>query len=175
MMTDKNDKDKALWAHVTKDVKPLEDRFQNKQNENVRPELKNRENRDNETPSNRATQKPKSNEIDYRTAQRLKKGQVPIDGRLDLHGMTQNQAFDALQSLIPRAYTAEKRCLLIITGKGTRRSASADEKPGVLKQKVPHWLSETPLNHYVLKIQTAHVKDGGEGALYVYLRRNRAP
>lgn len=162
--------DKALWEHVTRDIKPLDN---TKTHNPAEPKevIKH--------PTRAKKQfiephiQPKSNEVDRQTARRLKRGQIPIEGRLDLHGMTQTHAFDALSRLIPMAYGQRKRCVLVITGKGTKRSSDAEYKTGILKQKVPDWLNEAPLKQFVLKIQTAHIKDGGEGALYVYLRRQR--
>lgn len=117
-----------------------------------------------------------SEEVDRRTAQRLKRGQIPIEGRLDLHGMTQIQAYDALKSFIPDMYHQGKRCILVITGKGASKNSAmslADYEPGVLKQKTPDWLKEPHLRQYVLKVQAARQDHGGGGALYVLLRRQR--
>ena len=116
--------------------------------------------------------------IDRRTQQRLKRGKMPIDGRLDLHGKTQNEAYDALLKYIPAAQISGKRCILVITGKGQPRYGDpslleCSEHIGVLKQKTPYWLSTPPLNKYVLDIQPARPNHGGEGALYVLLRRKR--
>ncbi len=165
--------EKTLWDYVTKDVTPLKSKIgDNKKTEQPeKPQVKSKKQIEKSQPYR--SEKTRANEIDHQTARRLKRGQIPIEGRLDLHGMTQTQAYDALQRLIPMSYGQKKRCILIITGKGTRRSSDAEYKPGVLKQKVPEWLREPPLQQFILKTQTAHIKDGGEGALYVYLRRQR--
>ncbi len=105
-------------------------------------------------------------QLDARTDQRLRRGQLPIDGTLDLHGMTQAEAHERLEGFVQRAYARKKRCLLIITGKG--RSG-----PGVLRQKLPQWLSLPPLQGMVLKIYPAAAEHGGSGAWYVYLKRQR--
>jgi len=117
-------------------------------------------------------------DMDHRTRQRLKRGKMTIDGRIDLHGMTQQQAFQILKEYIPQAHNDGKRCILIITGKGQPRSGDPSliersESMGVLKQKTPEWLSTPPLVSYVLDIQLARPNHGGEGALYVLLRRKR--
>jgi len=166
---DKKECDKSLWQSVTKDVTPLNAQKYSSTKENKEPRHTTRE------VAKETIIQPhsKSNEVDHQTARRLKRGKIPIEGRLDLHGMTQTQAFDALQRLIPMAYGQRKRCILVITGKGTRRSSNEEFKTGILKQKVPEWLNEPPLGQFVLKLQTAQIKDGGEGALYVYLRRQR--
>ena len=117
-------------------------------------------------------------DVDKQTRRRLRRGQIPIDGCLDLHGMTQQQAQQALLGYIPSAYNADKRCILIVTGKGQPRHGNLDlleriEHVGVLKQKTPQWLCMVPLSSYILDIQPARPNHGGEGALYVLLRRKR--
>lgn len=104
--------------------------------------------------------------LDSRTDARLRKGQMPIEGRLDLHGLGQERAREALRDFIIGRQNRGARCVLVITGKGSM-------KGGILKQKVPEWLWEPPLRHLVLRHYPARPKDGGEGALYVLLRRNR--
>lgn len=104
--------------------------------------------------------------IDKRTAERFRKGQREIEGRLDLHGMTQDAAWHRLVSTIERAHRDGKRALLVITGKGNAGG-------GVLRTTVPRWLTEAPLKPLVLAHAPAQPKDGGSGALYVLLRRKR--
>ena len=105
--------------------------------------------------------------LDRRTAQKLRRGQMPIEARLDLHGMTQEAAHRELSGFIARASASGKRVLLIITGKGTR------EGGGVLRQAVPRWLAEPALRGRVLATAPALPKDGGGGAFYLLLRRER--
>ena len=100
--------------------------------------------------------------LDRRSAQRLKRGQMTIEGRLDLHGMTQAEAHRALDQFIARAAIAKKRHLLVITGKS-----------GVLRAAVPRWLDKPELSGLVLAASEAQPKDGGAGALYLLLRRQR--
>lgn len=102
--------------------------------------------------------------IDRATAERLKRGRYPIDGHLDLHGMTQAEAHRALFRAVAGARAAGRRCLLVITGHG-RISG------GVLKAAVPRWLGEPGLRSHILAIAPARPHDGGSGALYVLLRR----
>ena len=110
--------------------------------------------------------------IDKRQAERFRRGQTPIDGKIDLHGRTQQEAHDALHTFIMRAYRAGKRCLLVITGKGmTTKQGVA--KAGVLKENVPRWLNEPSLRRHVLAFAYARPEHGGEGALYVLLKRER--
>jgi len=106
--------------------------------------------------------------LDKRRARRLRRGELPIDGRLDLHGMTQDAAHRALRAFLLRAQASGERCVLVITGKG-RTGAG----PGVLRTMLPRWLRETPLAGAVLAWQPAQPRHGGEGAAYVLLRRKR--
>lgn len=113
--------------------------------------------------------------IDRRTADRLKRGIIPIDARLDLHGLTEAAAFDALGGFIRRSAAAERRHTLVITGKGRDEPDEPGPIPtrrrGVLRQAVPRWLAEPPLADLVLGVGPAGPGHGGNGALYVLLRR----
>jgi DNA-nicking Smr family endonuclease len=105
--------------------------------------------------------------LDRRQALRLKRGQLEIEARLDLHGMVQTEAHRELAGFIARCYAAGKRTLLVVTGKGTR------EGSGVLRAAVPRWLAEPALRDRVLASAPAQPRDGGGGALYILLRRAR--
>ena len=104
-----------------------------------------------------------------RTAMRLKRGQLDIEGRIDLHGLTQEEAHRALIAFVQGAAGAGRRCVLVITGKGGRAAGGI----GVLRAAVPTWLNGPELRHQVLSFCHAAPKDGGIGALYVLLRRRR--
>lgn len=101
--------------------------------------------------------------IDGGTQRRLFRGEVPVDSRLDLHGMTTARAHKQLTQFIETKAYQGCRCVLVITGKGS----------GVLRGSVPNWLKQTPLSVHVLALAEAKPKDGGSGALYVLLRRKR--
>ncbi|KAA0580241.1 DNA mismatch repair protein MutS [Azospirillum sp. INR13] len=105
--------------------------------------------------------------IDRRTGDRFRRGELEIDGRIDLHGMTQAQAHTALASFVHRAWNEGRRCVLVITGKGSFGGL------GVLRQATPRWLADPALRPMVLAIQPARPKDGGDGALYVLIKRRR--
>jgi DNA-nicking Smr family endonuclease len=115
--------------------------------------------------------------LDRRTSERLKRGQLPIEARLDLHGMTQDQARRSLDAFITHAHDRGLRAVLIITGKGLKPRASDaglwDPEPGVLKTQTPRWLNEAPNRARVLAFTAAQPRDGGSGALYVLIRRHR--
>jgi len=107
--------------------------------------------------------------LDRRSATRLRRGQYGVEDRIDLHGMTQEAAHRALRAFVTGASARGLRCVLVITGKGL----SPNGRTGVLRQSVPRWLNEHPLRNAVLAFHNARPKDGGEGALYVLLRRSR--
>ncbi|HEY9078606.1 Smr/MutS family protein [Magnetovibrio sp.] len=105
--------------------------------------------------------------LDKATAKRMRRGQVRLEGRLDLHGQTQAEAHRALDAFLDAAYMVGKREVLVITGKGTR----ADGSIGVLREQVPRWLSSYPNRAKVVAFSYASPKDGGVGALYVRLKK----
>jgi DNA-nicking Smr family endonuclease len=109
------------------------------------------------------------------TQDKLRRGLVEPDARIDLHGMTQGAAHRALFTWMAAAHARGYRLVLVITGKGNPKN---DENApwmmsdhGVLKQMVPRWLNEPELAALIASVQPAHVKHGGGGALYVYLRK----
>jgi DNA-nicking Smr family endonuclease len=106
--------------------------------------------------------------IDRANAERLKRGRHPISAQLDLHGLTQAEAHRQLIRFVEGSYQAGQRCVLIITGRGL-----GPEGPGVLKGAVPRWLAESELRRRVLAVAEARPRDGGAGALYLLLRRQR--
>ncbi|MEM6810872.1 MAG: Smr/MutS family protein [Pseudomonadota bacterium] len=125
-------------------------------------------------PSISSTQAEKSNEIDRRTAEKLRKGQLSIEARCDLHGLNQVQARQRLENFIIGSVAKGKRCVLVITGKGrslVATDAVIEPELGVLKQKLPEWLNSKPISSHILRYYPAKPKDGGSGAMYVYLRK----
>jgi DNA-nicking Smr family endonuclease len=107
--------------------------------------------------------------LDRKVKQKIARGRAGIDARLDLHGHTQAEAHDALLRFLRRAQAKGERLVLVITGKGGR---SADDR-GVLKRAVPLWLSRPDFRDLVLGFAPAATAHGGEGALYVRLRKAR--
>ena len=104
--------------------------------------------------------------IDRSSARRMQRGQVPIEGRLDLHGLSQEQAQKEVKAFIGSAVQKNFRHVLIITGKGR-------DGHGILREKVPEWLKDAPLCYHLNAISYAQPKDGGKGALYIRLKRHR--
>lgn len=108
--------------------------------------------------------------VDKRTMDRLRRGQLPVEAEIDLHGHTQDEAHHVLNAFIAGHAAAGRRCVRVITGKGSFRQGG-----GVLKTAVPRWLNEPPLQDSILAFAHARRDDGGEGALCVLLRRRRSP
>ena len=175
-----------LFRRAMRDVKPLKQRTTRIRSEKIAPS------RTSGTPETATTKQtlrsrsaapaatfPKSNAptlqhgdmagLDRRTGQRFKRGQLPVEARLDLHGMTQTEAHRALGAFLSGQQTAGRRCVIVVTGKGVGK-----EGGGVLRNAVPRWLNEAPNREKVLAFEYARQNDGGVGALYVLLKRRRA-
>jgi DNA-nicking Smr family endonuclease len=111
--------------------------------------------------------------MDAKAHARMKRGKLPVEGRIDLHGLTLADARPRLVSFILSSHARGKRLVLIITGKGRDRD-DGDPVPmrkGQLKHLVPQWLSADPLRGVMLQVTEAHRRHGGSGAFYAYLRR----
>jgi len=108
--------------------------------------------------------------LDRRQKQRLARGTQTIDGRIDLHGRTQSEAHAALLGFLRRAQAEGARYVLVITGKS---SGPGSGERGVLKRQVPMWLRLPEFRLHVLAVEDAHAAHGGEGALYIRVRRAR--
>lgn len=119
--------------------------------------------------------KKSSPNMDKKNFNRLLKGKMEIEGTIDLHGLTADQAKIKLIAFIDRSYTLGKRLIIVITGKGKHKGYDEFQRPinGVLRQSLPDWLSGPPVSDKVLQVTQAQPKHGGTGAFYVYLRRKR--
>lgn len=176
---DPDDKEAALWSAATRDVKPLSKQGGISPPEDKKPAPAKKPVRTVQAPLKSAApvltpKAPASAGLDRRTQEKLRKGQIPIEARLDLHGLSKARAHAALQDFIAQAAAQRKRCVLVITGKGGAGLRSPlDQGTGVLKRSVPVWLAEEPLKALVLKVQGAQPRHGGAGALYVYIRRQK--
>ncbi len=128
------------------------------------------------TPSQTKAQ-PQIQNFSTQEARNISSGKQTIEGMIDLHGFTQAQAEGALRTFLKRAHGDGKRFILVITGKGQKRHHEERSfelgapEPGVLKRQVPVWLDE--MSDIVVSYKSSHKKHGGEGALYVRLRRIR--
>lgn len=111
--------------------------------------------------------------MDAKLFSRMTRGKLTPEARIDLHGMTLSEAQPELTRFIMQTRARGMRLVLVITGKGknTRHYEGLSQRSGVLRRQVPHWLRLAPLNTAVLDVNEAHMRHGGGGAYYVYLRR----
>jgi DNA-nicking Smr family endonuclease len=177
-----SDEDQALWQIVTRSIVPLKRRrMRRDQSQGARTSAKSHSKsqgkppspsslRAHAAPARPAAKAPPLMPIDRRLKQRLARGQVEIDARLDLHGRTLSEAHAALLRFLHRAHGEGAKTVLVITGKG---GADADRGRGVLRRQVPLWLALPELRSHVLGVEEAHAAHGGAGAFYVRLRRGR--
>lgn len=113
--------------------------------------------------------------MDAKSFGKMSRGKLKPEARIDLHGMTMDQAHPALHDFIWRAQSSGKRLVLVITGKGKMRDNGGPipGRQGILRHQVPQWLALAPLASVILEVRPAHIRHGGDGAYYVYLRRAR--
>jgi DNA-nicking Smr family endonuclease len=174
-----------MWDRVVKSVTPLRGRA------NTLPEIENFDDRQQKrseqdlplktkirqnsalkpyTPpvsgaAERETQRPAR--LDEVTARKLKKGKLRIHAQIDLHGLSQHMAHSRLRHFLEQAQQHDFRIVLVITGKGRGGD-------GVLRQLVPRWLDEPAFSNLAGSWREAHIGHGGEGALYIRIRRKRS-
>jgi len=171
--------DSELWERVARSAKPLakgkaappgdRPKEQAPDKDSARVPLK---------PAPKVAAKPaptaRPEVLNRQTARQLQRGRLAVDARLDLHGMRQRDAHGALRRFLKAAQGKGHRHVLVITGRGVDVEASrpfyAPEERGVLRQAVPHWLTQPDLAHVVISYAEAPRRLGGEGALYVRIR-----
>ena len=130
-------------------------------------------------PPAKSSRPPPLADFDRRAVRQVASGKVTIDARLDLHGMRQRDAHAELRAFLIRSQSKGFKTVLVITGKGGDTAADRDHlaralgepQRGVLRRSVPQWLEEPELRAIVLSYTTASVRHGGDGALYVQLRK----
>jgi len=110
--------------------------------------------------------------LDASSHEKLKRGRMKIEGRIDLHGYTLEAGHKALAEFIQRAYERELRTIIVITGKGAGKGRDGEER-ATLRHSVPRWLNEPALRKRILAFSQAQPQHGGSGALYVLLKRRR--
>lgn len=112
--------------------------------------------------------------IDKNTASKFVKGNYKIEARLDLHGYTEKGAFSAVLDFIKNGYIQKKRCVLIITGKALKDNNKPwYEATGIINQALMGWLNNPEIRPFILSVSQAKQSDGGGGAFYVLLKRQR--
>ena len=174
--------EEALWESVARQVKPLRKRAAKAKHEpdenDVLPSkpAARKPERAHATPAApRMVAKPPVHPplvaLGRRERSHLARGRKEIEARLDLHGMTQTRAHRALFNFLARCSDDGMTFVLVITGKG--RASDANPERGVLRRQVPHWLGLPEFRSLVVGFEEAHIGHGGEGALYVRVRRAR--
>jgi DNA-nicking Smr family endonuclease len=169
--------ERKLWGHFTRAVAPLRRppvpadpppaaaASKAKSSSHARPPVR--------TPAPPARTAARLEPFDRRLKQRLARGTEPIDDRIDLHGKTQSEAYAALLSFLRKAQSNGAKFVLVITGKGGGARDSWSER-GVLKRQVPQWLKLPQFRGYVVGFEDAHIGHGGQGALYVRIKRQKS-
>jgi len=118
--------------------------------------------------------------FDQRKLRAIARGRIEIEARIDLHGLRQSEAHHRLRAFVLDAHARALRSVLVVTGKGgsgAQRDGSRDDgrgERGVIRRNVPVWLEQPELRAVVVSFTPAHARHGGDGALYVHLRRRRA-
>ena len=175
-----SEEERALWEGVAKEIKPLRKKPRSGKTEAASAEVETIAAAKGALPPNplpsakipRATKPivPPLAPLGRRERAQLSRGRKEIDARLDLHGMTQTRAHRELFGFLQRAHNGGLTFVLVITGKGR---AGADPERGVLRRQVPQWLSLPEFRSLVVGFEEAHFGHGGEGALYVRIRRSK--
>jgi DNA-nicking Smr family endonuclease len=167
------DDERTLWRGFARGVKPL----RHSAGADIAPEQPARQASPGRGRHERAdaTAPPALAQFERRLRQRVARGRTSIDARLDLHGMTQTQAHAALLRFLTKAQAQGAKLALVVTGKGasgeTAAARTAASERGVLRRHVPLWLSLPEFRRFVVSFEQAHGSHGGEGALYLRLRR----
>jgi DNA-nicking Smr family endonuclease len=173
-----SDDERVLWRTVTRSIAPLKSRKAGTEEDGepaVAPKAGTPAKHSPPTiapPSPRSAPPPLA-PLDRRMKQRLARGVADIDGRIDLHGLTQAQAHAVLWRFLHQAQARDAKVVLVITGKGARPGADPRGERGVLKRQVPLWLESVELRPLVIGFESASIGHGGQGALYVRVRRGR--
>jgi DNA-nicking Smr family endonuclease len=170
--------DIAVWTGVTRSVRPLRKRARTLETdiEPIAPEKSVRAPKPTAPAPLIATPPPKPKKVpapaslDRKARQKIARGRDSIDARLDLHGHTQAEAHEALLRFLRRTQVKGGRVVLVITGKGGR----GENDRGVLKRAVPLWLALPEFRDLVIGFDSAAIAHGGEGAMYVRLRKSRS-
>ncbi|MBN8989126.1 MAG: Smr/MutS family protein [Rhizobiales bacterium] len=174
-----SEEERALWESVAKQVKPLrkQPRALKPASPEAGPDVASRPAAPPKPPASPRIIPPSRPEppplapIGRRERSQLSRGRKEIDARLDLHGMTQIRAHRVLLTFLQRAHSDGLTFVLVITGKGKVGGSEAER--GVLRRQVPQWLSLPEFRTLVVGFEEASIGHGGEGALYVRVRRVR--
>lgn len=177
----------ALWAHVTNHIQPLTKHRTAEPDQAIPQASAVLAAKSGDEPKIAAPYVAQKNEIvqrnknelpplaplERRLRQRLSRGAHPIDAVIDLHGMRQTEAHEALRRFVYAAQRQGASVILVVTGKGASgvQDTGSGEERGVLRRTVPHWLRMPDLRPCVIGFEPAAQHHGGSGALYVRIRR----
>lgn len=195
-----SEEERALWEHAARGLKPLKgkkSRVHGASDDAIGASPPRLRAQEKPAPSPRAVTPPAKvaktpagppplAPLDRRKARQIGSGRIEVEARIDLHGMRQSEAHTALRRFLTQAYAGGRRWVLVITGKGapSRRGSEeetddgalhGDRERGVLRRNVPRWLAEAELRSIVVGFTAAAIRHGGDGALYVQLRRKDRP
>jgi DNA-nicking Smr family endonuclease len=170
--------ERVLWTTVTKSIEPLRETPLVAPEDDAGAELPKAKSRPAAKPATIAARQPVPpmpaapplTPLGRRKRGRVARGKEAIDGRLDLHGLTQSEAHAALLRFLRDASARQARLVLVITGKGLR----GDGERGVLRRQLPQWLALPEFRALVIGFEPAHIAHGGEGAWYISVRRQKA-
>lgn len=174
--TPQNNNDGDIWEQVTREIKPI------KRPENIPCKPVKLKEIQQSVHLNEAYAGEKldnldldiTDNIDANTAKKFKREEFRIEKTLDLHGYTEDKAYEAVFKFVRTAYIQGKRCILIITGKGLKHDCDDFfASKGILKERVPQWLNTPELRPLILSYRHPSAQNGGEGSLYILLRRKR--
>ena len=178
-----SDEERALWSGFVRSIKPLRsakaapqaiaDSGQEARSKRGSKGAHRQRNPPYGTKPPPVVKSPPLAPLDRRLKQRVARGRDAIDARIDLHGMTQREAHAALLGFLRGAQAEDAKVVLVVTGKGGGKPPPDRSERGVLRRQVPLWLELPEFRHFVVGFGEAHVSHGGQGALYVRLRRAR--
>lgn len=170
--------ERRLWDFVTQRVSPLHPRHHIEDNESPAPAVVNARISSSPPPSPKPKHKlgplhvGSAVDLDAATAKRFRKGRMPCDASLDLHGLTLAQAHAALGHFMRVQIGRGARNVRVITGKGAPEFPDGSDRPrGRIRSEVIHWLNAAPLRAAILSVVEAGPRQGGAGAVYVFLKR----
>ncbi len=191
-----SEEDKELWNKISDSTNPLDQKQRNRvsateplkqspkkihkadKTNKIENSVQNLSSKT-QTANKPSKKSPEITQIDRKKIRKLVTEQIEIQATLDLHGYRQEEAHQALKSFIRTSQARNHRYVLVVTGKGSRKTSSQgfwdDIEPGVLKRNVPVWLSEPDLKDYIVSYSTAQPKHGGDGALYIHIRKAKKP
>ena len=115
---------------------------------------------------------PDTYSMDRNTRERLRKGKIEPDGKLDLHGYRYGAAHSAFENFLDHHIRVGNRTVLVVTGRGGKKLSSERSAPGVLRKSLDQWVDESPHRTSITCVCQAHRNHGGEGAFYIRLKKN---